>query len=447
MSDKGKSSRRDFLRTTGKTAICLGLGTMVPSIVPVSVLGEEAPSEKIVIGMVGMGWRGMQLMRNAMRNKNIQIAAIADLDRPYLLNGLQKLDQFYGVNRQWIVGEGSRMKRAPMAKEAVIPYSEYERLLERKDIDAVMIAVPDHWHAKLYIDAMNAGKDVYGEKPLSLTINQGRAMVRRVRETGCVFQTGSQQRSAKEFRQACEYVRNGRLGKIERVNIGIGGAPQTEGVPDEPVPEGLNWDKWLGQTPCVPYNPLRCHVTFRWFFEYSGGMVTDWGAHHCDIAQWGLGMDGTGPRFIEGTAETRPGFYNTFTSYDFKLTYANGVVANLNSRGGGVTFIGPKGTITVNRGNIKSNPEDILKEPLTSTDIRLYKSDNHLQNWVDCIKSRELPITNIEIGHRSITVCHLSNICGRLQRKLEWDAEKEVFVNDSEANEWLDRPQREPYRI
>jgi len=311
----------------------------------------------------------------------------------------------------------------------------------------VLAAVPDHWHAKVYIDAMRAGKDVYGEKPLCLFLNQGRNLVRVARETGRVFQTGSQQRSDDKFRTACEYVRSGRLGKIESVDVIVGGAPQREGVPDEPVPPGLNWDKWLGPAPKVPYNPLRCHVEFRWFFEYSGGMVTDWGAHHLDIMQWGLGMDGSGPLSVEGTADVRPGYYNTFTSFDFTFEYPNDIKVYFKSKGeGGVTFKGPKGEIYVTRGQIRSTPEDILKEPLKDTDVHLYKSDDHMQNWVDCMKTRKRPITDVEIGHRSVSVCHLANICGHLKRKLNWDAVNEMFVDDPEANRLLDREERAPYR-
>ena len=448
MGKKSTSNRREFITGSAKSAIALGIGAAMPTWVPFTVLGAEAPSEKLVIGIIGQGWRGSQLMHEAMRNSHIRIAAIADLDLPFLLNGLQTLDEDGGVKRTWIEGRDNNMKRPSLPKGAVDPYLDYRYLLDRKDIDAVMIAVPDHWHAKLYIDAMDAGKDVYGEKPLSLTIKQGRAIVRKARETKKIFQTGSQQRSDEKFRRACEYVRSGRLGKIDWVRACIGGAPQTQRVPDEPVPPGLNWDKWLGQTPVVPFNRLRCHVEFRWFYAYSGGMVTDWGAHHCDIAQWGLGKDGSGPKTVEGTSETKPGFYETFTNFEFKFTYADGVVLNLLSRGeNGVTFHGPKGEIFVTRGRIRSNPEDILKEPLKSDDVHLYKSDNHLQNWVDCIKSRELPITDVEIGHRSVSVSHLANICGWTKRKLEWNPEKEEFVNDAKANKHLDRPQRKPYDV
>lgn len=441
---KPKQSRRTFFRQSAGIAAAMA----IPTIVPRYVLGQDAPSDKVNIGVIGCGWRGSELMMQAYRNDNIQIAAISDLDMPYLLNAQSILDDQDGINRKWIDGRGSQMVRPEMPEKAVEGYLEYERLLERKDIDAVIIAVPDHWHAKTYIDAMDAGKDVYGEKPLSLTIKQGRAIADKASESGKIFQTGSQQRSGNEFLTACEYVRNKRIGELIEVEVGIGGAPQTEKTPDEPVPPGLNWEKWLGQAPYNPYHPLRCHVQFRWFFDYSGGMVTDWGAHHLDITQWGLGMDTSGPRFVEGEASTKPGFYTTFTDFKFKFTYPNGVIVHFgNGFKGGVNFKGTKGSISCDRGRISSESEDILKEPLTSSDIRLYKSNDHMQNWVDCIKTRKQPITNAETGHRSVTVCHIANICGHVGRKLEWDAVAEQFVNDAEANSYLDREQRSPYAI
>ncbi|MDX9754205.1 MAG: Gfo/Idh/MocA family oxidoreductase [bacterium] len=447
MISKNRSTRRSFLKTAGQTSAYVGAAVTMPAIVPSYVLGQDAPSEKLTVGIIGLGWRGNDLINGCRRNPHIQVAAISDLDRPYLLRAQKIFDDEYEVNRELITGSGGSMKRAEMPEKAVEAYAEYERLLDRKDIDAVLIAVPDHWHAKLYIDAMLAGKDVYGEKPLSLTLNQGRNIVRVARSTGRVFQTGSQQRSDDKFRMACEYVRSGRLGKITHVDVRVGGAPQQEGVPNEPIPDGLNWEKLLGPAALVPYNPLRCHVTFRWFFEYSGGMVTDWGAHHLDIMQWGLGMDGSGPLSVEGTAAVKPGVYNTFTSFDFTFEYPNDIKVYFNSKGGnGVTFHGPKGSIFVSRGQIKSDPEDLLKEPLTASDVHLYKSNDHLQNWVDCVKTRELPITDVEIGHRSVSVCHLANICGHMKRKLYWDAKNELFINDIAANRMLSCEERAPYQ-
>lgn len=440
-------NRRDFLKAMGKSAAWMGLGSALPSLVPSHVMGQNPPSDKVVVGVIGLGWRGTDHLRDTLKRNSMELAAVADVDRDFLLNAMKFVDDQMGIDRVWVEGQGGGMKNPTRPPQAIEGYADYRRLLDRKDINAVIAAVPDHWHAKVYIDAMRAGKDVYGEKPLTLYLNQGRNLVRVARETGAVFQTGSQQRSSGEFRKACEYVRSGRLGKIDTVFVNVGGSPQTEAVPDTDVPDGLDWEFWLGPAPKVPYNPLRCHVQYRWFFEYSGGMITDWGAHHLDIMQWGLGMDDAGPLSIEGTAEVKPGFYNTFTSYDFMMEYPNDVKVNFRSQGdNGVLFQGPKGKIFVSRGRIWSDPEDILKEPLTDSDVHLYKSDDHMQDWLNCIKTREKPICDVEIGHRSVSVCHIANICGNLKRKLYWDAESELFKNDKEANKMLDREERAPYQ-
>ena len=420
-----------------------GLVTALPTIVPSTVLGANAPSNTFSVGVIGLGWRGKDLLRDSLRHPGLRVVALSDVDRPFLLDRRNMVDGEYDTERT-LVNDNRRVPTEPGAVDA---YEDYRRVLDRKDIDAVLIATPDHWHAKVSVDAMEAGKDVYCEKPLSLTIQQGRAMVRAARENSRVFQTGSQQRSQGQFRKACEYVRSGRLGKIDWVRVTLFKVGQAPPVPDEPVPPGLNWDMWLGAAPYVPYNPSRCHIDFRWYFEYSGGILTDWGAHHCDIAQWGLGMDAGGPVSVEGTAEVLPGRYNIFNSFHFDMRYANGVKMEIVCEGeNGTTFHGSKGEIFVNRGTIRSDPASILEEPLGSSDIRLYDSGNHIADWVDCMKSREKPICDVEIGHRSATVCHLANICGRVGRKLEWDPDRELFPNDPEANEYLSRPPRAPYR-
>jgi len=349
------------------------------------------------------------------------------------------------VERPEMESSGSVKGRPPKPEKAVDCYHDYRRILDRKDVDTMIVATPDHWHSIIATQTCQAGKDIYCEKPLSLTINQGREMVRAARENNTVFQVGSQQRSDAKFRHACECVRSGRIGKIKEVIVQVGGAPQTEPVPDEPIPPSLDWDFWLGPAPYVPFNPERARVNFRWFFDYSGGMVTDWGAHHLDIAQWGLGMERHGPRFIEGKGETKPGMYETFTSFDITYTYENGIPVHFRNGDHGVTFIGEKGEIWVKRGEIKSTPEEIIKEPIQSDEVHLYKSDNHMKNWVECLKTRKQPVADVEIGHRSVTVCHLGNIACKLGRKLEWDPTNELFVNDNEANDHLDRPMREPY--
>ena len=444
MTSKRLPSRRRFLGNVTKSTLGAGAVAAFPTIVPQFVFGQNAPSNQIVVGHVGLGWRGLQLMKETITNPNIRIAALADLDRSFLVNGQNILDEEAGVERVRVKDN----RPVPPPKGAVDSYHDYRRLLDRKDIDALVIAVPDHWHAKTSIEAVEAGKDVYGEKPLSLTINEGRKMVRKTRENGRIYQVGSQQRSMGSFRKACEYIRSGRLGKVHRIDACIGGVGQIEGVPDEPVPPGLDWDFWLGQTPIVPFNVHRCHVDFRWFFEYSGGKMTDWGAHHLDIAQWALGADHTGPVRAKGTTKTEKGYFNVFNSFDIELTYASGAKVYAKSKGeNGVTFYGEKGKIFASRSRVESTPAGILEEPLGSGDLNFYTGDNHMQNWAECVKSRELPVADIEIGHRSVTVCHIANICGRLGREIQWDPENELFVNDPEANSYMSREQREPYAI
>lgn len=448
MSRSYKPNRRDFLQSVGTSAICLGIGSAMPVIVPNTVFGKTPPSDQVVIGHIGLGWRGYELIHQTYRNPNIRIGAVCDLDLSFLMKRLQFLDDQLSTDRTWVKGEGWDCLPAPTPEGGVDPYLDYRYLLERTDIDAVVIAVPDHWHAKLFIDSLDAGKDVYGEKPLTLTINQGRAVVRKVRETGLIFQTGMQQRSQELFRTASEYAINGRLGELKRIRIQIRATNVVDPVPDTPVPPGLDWERWLGPAPKVPYNPHRCHISFRWFWDYSGGQITDLGTHHADIAQWALQADNTGPRFIEGIVKPNPGAYETWIDYDLKLTYENGVEVTFeNTPGFDMVFEGTKGSIFVNRAEIKSTPAGILQEPLQSNDKRLPVSTDHMQNWIDSIKSRTDPLSTVEIGHRSATVCHLANICGFLKRKLEWDPVNEVFVNDREANQYLERPEREPYAI
>ncbi|MEW6237170.1 MAG: Gfo/Idh/MocA family oxidoreductase [Candidatus Omnitrophota bacterium] len=463
MTTKLQSNRRSFLKTAGASAAWLGSGAAAPLIVPSNVFGQDAPSNKLVVGNIGLGWRGSELLRECLKNENIQVAALCDLDFGFLSDRLRFVDDQTGIDRKWVKGTAWDTIPAEPQPGAAGPYIDYGYLLDRKDIDAVLIAVPDHWHAKLYMDAMDAGKDVYGEKPLTLTIAQGRKVVNKSKETGRIFQVGFQQRQHKNFQTACEYVRNGRLGKLQKIRIIIGGTRFTAPVPDAPVPPGLNWDKWLGSAPAVPFNPLRCHIFFRYFFEYSGGQITDLGAHHTDIAQWAMDMDGSGPRFVEGTCAVRKdNAFNTFTKFNFKLTYDNGVDLFIeNGFGFDMIFYGDKGEIFVNRSKIYSTPDLILKEPMTANDKRFvsglelsgdegYSSStfNHIQHWVDCVKNRKQSITDAEIGQRSATVSHLANICGWLGgRRLEWDAKKEQFVNDEEANAHLTRPERAPYGV
>jgi predicted dehydrogenase len=345
-------------------------------------------------------------------------------------------------------------------------YEDYRALLDRKDVDVVTIGTPDHWHTKMVVDACRAGKDVYVEKPLTLTVDEGKLMCRVVKETGRVVQVGSWQRSDHRFRLACEMVQQGRIGQLQRVDVVLGKNKMGGPFPLVPPPEHLNWDLWQGQAPEVPYIAQRCHYTFRWWYEYSGGQMTDWGAHHMDIAHWGTGMQHSCPVQFDGKA-TFPDVengYNVATKFDAEMVYANGVKLTVTDTGrNGVMFTGDRGRIFVNRGTISGKPvEDLENDPLPREKFTLYPHDNlsrqprmgkldstinHMGNFFDCIKSRNMPISDVVSQHRSVSLCHLANISMRLGRKLTWDPERELFVGDDEANGWLSRRQRTPYEV
>jgi predicted dehydrogenase len=342
-------------------------------------------------------------------------------------------------------------------------YEDYRELLARKDIDVVTIGTPDHWHAKMLIDACRAGKDVYCEKPLTLTVDEGKQIREVVRQTGRVVQVGSWQRSDHQFRQAVEMVRQGRIGRLQRVDVVLGknevGGPFAV---DQPPPN-LNWELWQGQTPSVPYIHERCHYTFRWWYEYSGGQMTDWGAHHIDIAQWGIGEF---PAEIDAKAkmpEVTNG-YNVAVDFQATYRYPTGVVMTVSDTGrNGIMFTGEEGRIFVNRGTLSGKPvEDLASNPLPRESFKLYDFDNldrpprsgkldsivnHMGNFFDCIATREQPISDIESQHRSVTTCHLGNIAMWVGRTLKWDSQAERFVSDADADAHLSRPQRHGYEI
>jgi predicted dehydrogenase len=414
-------SRRQFLRTSAAVAG----GFAIPYFVPRRAFGAN---ERIVTGHIGLGGQGMGNLKHFTDNA----AALCDLDQKHLATAVKFLD--------------SKGRKCDT-------FGDYRRLLDRKDIDAVVISTPDHWHALPTIHACQAGKDVYCEKPLSLTVVEGRKMVEAARSQQRIVQTGSQQRSDEKFRLACELVRSGRIGKLEKVLVGIPLVNfKGEAVPDSSPPAELDYDFWLGPAPQRPYNEKRVHYLFRFFWDYSGGQMTNFGAHHLDIAQWGIGADGTGPVEIEGAGEYDPEKrYEVPCSSRVNYKYANGVAMTLGQGQKdieqGVTFVGSEGRIYVTRGKITSTPDDILKQPLKAGDVHLYTSAKHHQNFLDCIKSRELPICDVEIGHRSATVCHLSNIAIRTGRRISWDPAKEQILGDDLAAAMLSRPYRAPWTL
>jgi predicted dehydrogenase len=437
---KGNLSRRGFMQRSLAAMAAAGLpGWYAQESFAFdqekAVQNKKADKDKIVMGAIGIGSpqsRGRAIYGDARRQKGVQYVAACDVDQRHLDNALAMMKK-----------DGFKDAKG---------HKDYRELLANKDIDAVTIAVPDHWHTLIAIEALNQGKDVYCEKPLTLTVAEGQALLKVAKKANRVFQVGSQQRSDRRFRLACELVRNGRIGKIKTVETRIGGIDPKKVGPFKtaPVPEGLDWKFWQGQTAKVDYVPQRCHYEFRWWYEYSGGKMTDWGAHHNDIAQWGLGMDDSGPVAVEGTgvADTRPNCYNVHSSFTVKYKYANGAEVVCTSGGeNGIKFIGEDGKwIFVNRGKITASDPKLLEEKLPENATRLYVSNNHMGNFIECVRNRKPTICTAEIGHRSVTVCHIGVIALRTGKKLKWDPAMERF-DDAEANKMLSRPMDAPWKL
>ena len=419
MSKISHTNRRNFLKATAASAIA------APYIIPSTAFGAN---ERILTGHIGLGGQG----RGNLRAFSNNAVALADVDSTHLANSIAE------AKKRGRDCEG---------------FGDYRKMLERKDIDAVVISTPDHWHALATIHACQAGKDVYCEKPLSLTVVEGRQMVEAARKNKRIVQTGSQQRSADNFRYGCELVRNGRIGKVHTVLVGIARANHPgEPGPDSAPPAELDYNFWLGPAKVRPYNKKRIHYNFRFFWDYSGGQMTNWGAHHIDIAHWGLGMDDSGPLEVEGTAEFNPkGWHEVTEKCRIDYKYAGGITLTVGQEQSdipmGTTFIGDKGKIHVNRGVLKSEPGDIIKQPIGDDEVKLYKSNNHHQNFLECVKSRELPICDVEIGHRTATACHLGNIAVRLGQKVQWDPKKEQVVGNDDVAAMLERPYRSPWTL
>jgi len=451
-------SRRDFIRSG-----LLGSASAVamPSIVPAMVFGAKAPSNRIQIGVIGSGRIAREHdMPGVLKFDQARIIAIADVDAKRCAEGKQFVEDYY------------RQKKG-ISFDGVATYNDYRELLSNKDVDAVFICTPDHWHVKPAIDAANAGKDIYLEKPASLTIAEGRAMSDAVHRAGRIFQMGTQQRSLPQFRIACELVRNGRIGHVHTVKVGLPTDPGGEDEPEMPVPKNLNYDMWLGSTPYVYYTEKRVHPQNDysrpgWLRceQFGAGMITGWGAHQLDIAHWGMGTEYTGPIEIEGSAEfPKKGLWNVHGNFQVQAKYANGATMFVSSDlPVGVRFEGSEGWIFVTRGDYavtasdpltKANnqkaltPSDpkILTSQISPDEIHLYESKDHHGNWLECIKTRKPTVAPVEVGHRSCSACLLSHIAMKLPRKLYWDPIKERFKNDDEANSYLSRSQRWPYQI
>jgi len=430
---KMKSSRREFIKRTALTSMAI-------TVVPRHVLGGSgfvAPSDQIGFGFIGTGKLVQGLHKRFIELPEVRILAGADIDKKKLKRFQNQVEGYYSENT---------LKKKYKGCEG---YSDYQELLSRKDIDAVVIATPDHWHAKMSIDALNAGKDVYCEKPMAHTIEEGRLMVKATRKNNRVLQTGSMQRSWEDFRKACELVHNGYLGDISRVIVNVGDPGRTCDLPAQEQPGYLDWNAWVGPGVWRPYNevlspPIEQDHWPRWrdYIEYGGGILADWGAHMFDIAQWALGMDGSGPVKIIPPADRS-------AVRGAKFIYENGIemVHEDFGRGWAVRFIGSEGSLDVSRSFLDSDPVSIVTHEIGGGDQRLYFSDNHYKNFLDSIRTRKKPICDVEIGHRSATVCSLGNIVYQLGRTLEWDPVSEQFQNDAVANRLRSKQYREDYRL
>ena len=449
-------SRRDFVRGAA-------LAVAAPTIISSRALGNAdtpSPSERLTLGFIGIGKQSSGHLNKLSGLSSTQVLAVCDVH----------------TGRRERAKTTTEAKYEKLERKAKVDqYVDYHELLARKDIDAVVIGVPDHWHVAIAMEAAKAGKDIYCEKPLTLTIHEAKTIIDCIRKHNRVFQTGSQQRSEGPFRMACEYIRNGRIGKVREVWVGVGATSKWCDLPAQDTPEGIEWDMWLGQAPERAWNDVICRKAgepnsypfnpgWRDYREYSGGYVTDWGAHHFDITQWAMGMDNSGPVEVIPPPEDDD-------KYGVKLIYRGSPVGDEivvthkehvwegmrpDRRTGktrrvvesnGITFIGDDGQLFVNREYAASDPDGILKEPIKADEIHLFKSPGHHENWMKCIKDRSKPIADVEIGARSVTVCHLANLAYWHHRKLQWDPSAWEFPGDKLANTWRDRPRRDKYQL
>jgi len=435
-------SRREFLKTAAA-------GLAAPYIVPSSVLGiggRPAPSNRLTMGLIGSGSMGMRHVKGFLQEDDCQIVGVCDVDAGRRGAAVQEINKHYNNND-------------------CAEYNDFRDLVARDDIDTLCISVPDHWHAIIALEGIRMGKDIYGEKPLALTIAEGRALVKAVNRYKCVWQTGSWQRSTSHFRFGCELVRNDRIGRLQKVEVGIGqgfqvpGGPTVYGIspqPAQPVPEGLDYEMWLGPAPWAPYTEKRCHWNFRWNLDYSGGQVTDWGAHHIDIAHWGMDCDETGPTEVAGTGDFPvDGLWGAAVDYDFECKYADGLVmrvASNNHLRQGVRFIGKRGWVHVTRSGLETSPKKLLKEKIGPDEIHLSKPrgdhrQGHRRDFLDCVKTQAQTVSAVGVGHRSAVPAHLGNIAMMLGRKVRWDARAEKIIDDPAAACMLSRPMRAPWHL
>ncbi len=427
----GRISRRRFLGASA--AMVAGPAIMARGTTDGPDRAE--PSNRIVMGAVGLGWQGPANLRQFLANSEVQVVAVCDVDQNHLMQTKRMVDNAYG-------------------NTDCATYNNFEEMYARGDLDAVSIALPDHWHAIPVIAAADAGLDIYGEKPLSHKLAEGRAMCEAVARNNRIWQTGSWQRSVDNFRHAAELVRNGRIGKVNYIEVGLGRghtdyAETVDQTEFGPHPPELDYDRWLGPAPEAPYCPARVHKNWRWIMDYGGGRIMDWVGHHLDIAHWGMGLDLTGPVTVQGTAVIPSGqLWDAPTEYDCTCTYASGLEVKINSEfRGGTRWVGEYGSIYVSRRRTEAEPSEVLEEVIGDDEIRLYHSRDHYKNFIDCVKSREETITPCEVAHRSASVGHLCLIGIYTGRKITWNPDNETIIDDPGASEMLSPNYRAPWEL
>lgn len=422
----GRSSRRRFLQGAAAS------GVLWPTILrhhTALAQGNEKPSNRVVMGCIGIGRQGGGHLGALSSRKDVQLVGLCDVDSKHLADARARVEKAYGTTGLYTTGD-------------------FRELAARPDIDAVMVGTPDHWHVLASLACVRNGKDVYVEKPLTLTIAEGRVLSDEVARYGRILQVGSQQRSSFQYRRTCELVRNGRLGKIKTVRLGLPSGRAMNPIAAQPVPPELNYDMWLGQAPYEPYFADRVHYNFRWILDYSGGQTTNFGAHDLDIVQWGLNHDDSGPVEVEGKGDfPADGPYNTPLKVNFRAKYADGVEVIVDSGPSTVRFEGENGWIGVNRSGWQTEPASLKSSALLPNEIHLYESRDHWGNFLECVRTRQQPICTAEIGHRTATFCHLANIAMRLERKVQWNPQTEQIVGDDEAARLTARAMRAPWTL
>jgi predicted dehydrogenase len=433
----------------------LGAPLIVPSVSP----NANAPSNRIGVGVIGTGARGLAILRRLLAHADAQVAVVCDVNRAS--KGYKDTTQCLGREpAHETVNEHYRKRIKSGCYSGCAACTDFRDVIARQDIDAVVVATPDHWHGVMTVMAARAGKDIYCETPLSLTVRQGQQMIEAVRANERILQTGSDQRSNPMARFACELIRNGRIGRVERVTSCIGPCDRAGPGPGweaELVPDGFDYDAWLGPAPEAPYHRDRCLHGFRFNYDYAGGQVTNHGAHWADLAQWALAADDSGPVEIEcESARFWPegSLYNTATEATFHCRYANGVrlLFETNKTFAGARFEGTEGAVEIGCGGLTTRPTSLKSAQIGRDEVHLCRSKDHVTNFLDCVKSRKEPAAPVEIGHRAATICHLGNIAIRLwkdgkRKVLRWDPARERFTNDDEANAMLSRPMRRPWRV